>query len=165
MKQAIFGLILATAFAASASAQVDSCSGAMSALNRAKGEITPDLAARNKAKDEYAGTRIKTMLTTLVAAAEVCGDQPELLYYRALLAREANSKDRVYYERKLKESGYQSACARPGSEWRELHHSQRHGPERAGEALRHLRAKDRSGPDAESRNQVAARGAVSRHLF
>ncbi len=107
MKRAIAGLTLATVFSVPLPAQADGCSGAFSALNRVKEEITPDLAARNRAKDEYAADRIKTMLAAMVAAADVCKDQPELLYYRAILAREAGDKDGSYYERKLKQSGYQ----------------------------------------------------------
>jgi uncharacterized caspase-like protein len=108
MKPAIFGLALASFFCISLRAQVDACNGAVSALNRVKEEITPDLGARNKAKDAYAAERIKTMLATMVDAAKSCEGQPELLYYRALLAREAGAKDTAYYERKLRESGYES---------------------------------------------------------
>lgn len=107
MKCVILGIALAALAGGPLSAQVDGCSGAFSALNRVKEEITPDLAARTRAKDEYAVDRIRTMFAAIVDAAKVCKDQPELLYYRAILAREAGDKDRSYYDRKLKESGYQ----------------------------------------------------------
>jgi uncharacterized caspase-like protein len=107
MKIAVLCLFLAAVSRTELLAQADGCSGAFSALNRVKEEITPDLAARNRAKDSYAADRIKTMLAAMVDAVAVCRDQPELLYYRAILAREAGAKDRAYYERKLKESGYQ----------------------------------------------------------
>jgi uncharacterized caspase-like protein len=107
MKCVIVGVALAALAGTPLLAQADGCNGAVSALNRVKEEITPDLAARNRAKDQYAVDRIKTMLAAMVDAAKVCRDQPELLYYRAILAREAGDKDRSYYDRKLKESGYQ----------------------------------------------------------
>jgi uncharacterized caspase-like protein len=107
MKCFLLGAALATLASAPAWAQADGCRGAVSALNRVKEEITPDLGIRNKAKDEFAVERVRTMFSTMVAATRVCTDQPELLYYRAILARETGDKDLKYYERKLRESGYQ----------------------------------------------------------
>lgn len=109
MKHLGSGVGLAILLCIPASGQIDGCNGAFSALNRVKEEITPDLAARSRAKEEFAVDRIKTMLAAIVDAAKACRDQPELLYYRAILAREASDKDRTYYERKLNESGYRSA--------------------------------------------------------
>ena len=109
MKRAVLAFTIAALCCSPLLGQADGCAGALSALNRVKEEITPDLAARNRARDEYAADRIRTMLAAMVDAAKICRDQPELLYYRAILAREAGDKDRAYYDRKLKESGY-----RPG---------------------------------------------------
>jgi uncharacterized caspase-like protein len=109
MKQILLGSILAALLSTALLAQkADGCNGALSALNRVKEEITPDLSARAKANDKFAVDRVKTMSVVMVDAAKACPDQPELLYYRAILAREAGSRDYSYYDRKLKESRYQA---------------------------------------------------------
>jgi hypothetical protein len=91
------------ALAASSFAQSDRCRGALSALNRVKEEITPELSVQSPG----GRNRLQTMLVTLETATNVCKDIPELWYYRMVVGQRLGLKD-AYTQGKVQELGYQA---------------------------------------------------------
>jgi uncharacterized caspase-like protein len=65
----------------------------MSALNRVKEQITPELSSKD---------RLRTMLVTLQDASHLCQDEPDILYYRSIVAdRLGDKRDAEYAKSKL----------------------------------------------------------------
>lgn len=102
MRPCICGAIAAAIVASPAFAQSDACRGALSALNRVKEQITPDLSAQTPSGRD----RLQTMLSALETSTRVCKDVPELWYYRMLVSERLGRKD-SYSESKLQEFAYQ----------------------------------------------------------
>ena len=105
MKSVWIPLLITASICRSAFAQADACAGAMSGLNRVKEQLTPTVSPN----------RLGVMYETLKAATRVCTDQPELLYYRSLIAERLGDKREVaYLQQKIKDlPAFQPSYANP----------------------------------------------------
>jgi hypothetical protein len=103
MKALVAAALLVSAWGSRpAFAQADRCRGAMTALNRVKEQIVPDLSPQSPGGRE----RLRTMLFTLETATNVCKDVADLWYYRSIVAERLGTKD-SYSESRYRELGYQ----------------------------------------------------------
>jgi uncharacterized caspase-like protein len=90
-------------FASSVSAQGDGCRGALSALNRVKEEISPQLSTSS----EDGRQKLQVMESTLERGTNLCKDFPELWFYRmAVSQRLGLEKEASYAKHKLDEFQY-----------------------------------------------------------
>jgi len=81
-------------------ASADSCRGALSALNRVKEQLSPDTPQN----------RLRIMFATLKDASHACPDEPEILYFRSLVAeRVGDKRDAEYVKGKLADASYKPA--------------------------------------------------------
>jgi len=83
----------------------DGCRGALSALNRVKEQITPNLSPQTEAGRE----RLEIMLSTLETGTNVCKDFPELWYYRLIVAQQlGRQKDLAYVQKQVQKLQYEA---------------------------------------------------------
>lgn len=94
-------LLLATSFASPAMAQDDGCRGALSALNRVKEQITPNVSV-----DSVAGRHgLEVMLSALERGTHNCKSYAELWQYRVAVAQRLGQKDE-YAQEQLDQAQY-----------------------------------------------------------
>ena len=97
-------IVALTMFTPRIFAQADGCRGAVSALNRVKEQITPQLSTATPAGKD----RLEVMFSTLKTASTACSDMAEIWHYRQVVAKRlGNVKETTFAQGRLEKLQYE----------------------------------------------------------